>query len=139
MQKESKVLYKRRGNKPTLKDRRRQRNEGRGERETGEGKKEQKAGESKVMPLSRQEASLMGRKQFICAGKRSREEMMNGPQCGAEKMHSTHQKGEEMGHFKDNPQCPSQGHCSEGTLVCITLTQPHTSEIQQATDNKGSA
>lgn len=64
------------GNKPTLKDRKRQRNEGRGkegdDRQVKE-KKKQKAGESRAMPLSRQEASLMGRKQFICAGKKGAE------------------------------------------------------------------
>lgn len=138
LQQESKGSVQERGeNKPTLKDRKRQRNERRGkegdDRQVKE-KKKQKAGESRAMPLSRQEASLMGRKQFICAGKkeqRERDEAALLP--GAETMHSTHQKGDGKRHCKHDPQCPSQGHCSGGTPVCITYTQLHTSKIQQAT------
>lgn len=88
------------------------RGKGRRERQTGEGKKVQKAGESRVMPLSRQEASLMGRKQFICAEKRSRENVMTGPCCGARRCSAHTGKEEERStanvthnaHYNDTDQ-----------------------------------
>lgn len=111
------------------------REKGRRERQTGEGKEEQKAGESRVMPLCRQEASLMGRKQFICAGKRSRENVMKGPHCGAETMHSTHTRKE-----KKRGTANMTTMSITGTLLrgYTGVYHSHTSKIQQATDNQSS-